>query len=212
MAQTIQESQLVGVSTTPTIKPGQINRIRGFSVDILAELQRTGGATTNELRRELGRSGGYLRSYLYNLYSYGAIGRSDLWGWKITAYGEAVLSSSSSSGKRREEEEKKKSKRRAKETNRQLNLSLFSSESDISEDEMRVVAVMAEHYERTGEKFRYFKDPYDFCESVEIPAVGINELLARLKEEGIIYVRKETELGMWKIGLKLAFVERLQYC
>jgi hypothetical protein len=34
--------------------------------------------------------------------------------------------------------------------------------------------------------------------------------IARLKEEGCIYTRKD-EFG-WKIGLKVGFVERLKFC
>ena len=72
--------------------------------------------------------------------------------------------------------------------------------------------LMVSHYERTGEKYRYFKDMYDFCEQTGTSAVGVMELLAKLKQEGVIYMREEKMLGMWKIGLKVNFIEMLQYC
>jgi hypothetical protein len=51
----------------------------------------------------------------------------------------------------------------------------------------------------------------------QLPSLGTRSIpvdapaaLARLKEEGCIYTRKD-EFG-WKIGLKVNFVERLKYC
>ena len=66
------------------------------------------------------------------------------------------------------------------------------------------------HYERTGEKYRYFRDFYHFCDETGVGAVDAPTAIARLKEEGCIYTRKD-EFG-WKVGLKVNFVERLKFC
>jgi len=89
-------------------------------------------------------------------------------------------------------------------------LTVFTNRSDITEPERVVVGVLVQHYERTGEKYRYFHDIYHFCDETGVSAVDAPPAIARLKEEGCIYTRKD-EFG-WKIGLKVDFVERLKFC
>jgi hypothetical protein len=204
---------------TPTV---QICKIRGFSLDILGELYSKNMLTTPEIASNLDRSPKYVRCYLYNLYKYGCIDRKDRWGWVIEPFGaDVLLLNNNNIDQRKKKERPKKDQRKTKETSndshttvesRQLNLSLYESDPNVTEPEREVVMLMVSHYERTGEKYRYFKDVYDFCEQTGISAVGVMELLAKLKQEGVIYMREEKMLGMWKIGLKVNFIERLQYC
>jgi len=202
----------------------QIGKIRGFSLDILALLENKGGLYTPEIAEELGKSKSYVKVYMHNLFNYGCVDRFARWGWQITALGtDVLLYNNNNIGKRRVKEEQKKSKRTVKETSndshttnssRQLNLSLYSDDPDVTEPEVVVVLALAEHYERTGEKYRYYADMYDFCDQMGITSIGIGELMAKLKQDGVIYIRKETmfEGISLKVGLKKDFVERLQYC
>ena len=206
-------------TTTPTTGTTQINRIRGFSLTILEELQNSGGLRTTEIRDITGHRRDYVYRYLYNLHKYGCVSRKDIWGWEITSLGIYILSSYTTTidEERRRKEEGKKEERRRKENNprivktsRQINLDIFSSRDDMAEPELVVVGVLVLHYERTSEKYRYFKDEYEFADEVGISIDDIRSTLAHLKEEGCIYVRKEY-LG-WKIGLKVNFIESLKDC
>jgi predicted transcriptional regulator len=202
----------------------EITRVRGLSLDILALLQSRGGLYTPEIAEELGKSRNYVRTYMHNLLQYGCVNRFGRWGWEITALGsDILLYNNNKIDKRSIKEEQKKHKRSIKETSRnshtthisrQLNLSLYSEDPDVTEPERVVVLALAEHYERTGEKYRYYADMYDFCDQMGITSIGIGEVMAKLKQEGVIYIRKETmfEGISLKVGLKKDFVERLQYC
>lgn len=204
---------------TPTV---QICKIRGFSLDILGELYSKNMLTTPEIASNLDHTIRYVRRYLYNLHKYGCIERKDRWGWVIEPLGIDVLDINNNNiDERKKKERRNKEERKEKETSndshttvesRQLNLSLYESDPNVTEPEREVVMLMVSHYERTGEKYRYFKDMYDFCEQTGTSAVGVMELLAKLKQEGVIYMREEKMLGMWKIGLKVNFIEMLQDC
>lgn len=203
---------------TPTV---QINRIGGFSLDILGELYSKNVLTTPEIASNLNRKQSYVRVYLHRLYKYGCIERKARWGWIIEPLGTDILRNNNNNiGNKRATTKQQKSNKRVTETSndsrttvsRQLNLSLYESDPNVTEPEREVVMLMVSHYERTGEKYRYFKDIYDFCEQTGLSAVGVMELLAKLKQEGVIYMREEKMLGMWKIGLKVNFIERLQHC
>ena len=208
-------------TTTPTV---QITRIRGLSLDILALLETRGGLYTPEIAEEIGRSRNHVKVYLSRLLQYGCVDRFARWGWTITALGvETLQYNNNYIGNRKVTEEQQKGNRKVTESSqascttpssRQLNLSLYSEDPDVSEPERVVVLSLAQHYERTGEKYRYYTDMFDFCEQMGISSIGIGETMAKLKQDGVIYVRKETmfEGISWKIGLKKDFVERLQYC
>ena len=204
---------------TPTV---QICKIRGFSLDILGELYSKNVLTTPEIAAALDCKVPYARVYLHRLYKYGCIERKAHWGWIIEPLGTDILNLNNNNiDNRKITKRTQKDNRKITETSndsrttvesRQLNLSLYESDPNVTEPEREVVMLMVSHYERTGEKYRYFKDMYDFCEQTGTSAVGVMELLAKLKQEGVIYMREEKMLGMWKIGLKVNFIERLQYC
>lgn len=201
-------------TTTTTV---QVNRIRGFSLDILNELQSRGGLTTPEIAENLGKSQVYVRRYLYRLYKYGCIDKKEHWGWIIEPLGNFIIDININKlGDRRETEERQKSDRRVTETprDRQLDLSLFTSNPEITEPEVVVVQALVDHYERTGEKYRYYQNHWDFCEQMGISSLEVGGVMAKLKQDGVIYVRRETmfEGISLKVGLKKAFVENLKYC
>jgi hypothetical protein len=131
----------------------------------------------------------------------GLFERKEIWGWKATSFGFYVLSINNNNVQTKYNRTLDGSKKP-----RQLNLSVFTNRSDINEPERVVVGVLIQHYERTGQKFRYFRDFYHFCDETGVGAVDAPVAIARLKEEGCIYTRKD-EFG-WKIGLKADFVER----
>ena len=135
----------------------------------------------------------------------GIFERKERWGWKATSFGFLILSINNNNGKTKDKRTLDSPKK-----SHQLNLTVFTNRSDITDPERVVVGVLVQHYERTGEKYRYFRDFYHFCDETGVSAVDAPPAIARLKEEGCIYTRKD-EFG-WKIGLKVDFVERLKFC
>jgi len=192
----------------------------------LAELSTWGGLTGSEIAERLDKPMNYVRVYLWRLYNYGCIDKCLYYGWEITPYGIDVLNYNSNIYNKGNTyitleqhlhntcitvDSKVSHKNNI---SRQLNLSLFSDDPDVSEPERVVVLALAKHYELTGEKYRYYADMYDFCEQMALSSIGIGELMAKLKQDGVIYIRKESmfENISLKVGLKKAFVERLQNC
>ena len=206
-------------TTTPT---AEITKIRGFSLNVLASLQNRGGLYTPEIAEELGKPRGYVRTYLHRLYQYGCVDRFGRWGWEITALGSEIIQYNNNYIEHRSiTETSQKHNRSITETShvprtthssRQLDLSLFTEDPNVSEPERVVVLALASHYEKTGEKYQLFSDWFDFSDSMGISSIGVNEIVGKLKQDGVIYVRYEKMLRMIKIGLKKDFVERLQYC
>ena len=218
--------QLLKASTTTTTAQSvQIAKIRGFSLDILAELQSCGGSYTSEIAENLGKPKGYVKTYLHNLLKYGCVDRYARWGWEIAPLGVEILSINNNNiGKRIVKEESKKSQRRVKETShvphttptsRQLNINLFlQQQEDLSDDQVVVVVALANHYEKTGRPYLKIKDYYEFADKVGLPDrmddAEIQDLVISLDVAGMIYTFKQ---GRYlKIGLLQSVVSNLQYC
>lgn len=206
-------------TTTTTV---QITKVRGLSLDILALLQSRGGLYTPEIAEEMGKSKRHVRTYMHRLYQYGCVDRFGRWGWEITPSGsDILLYNNNNIDNRNITETSQKHNRSITETShdshtthnsRQLDLSLYSDDQYVSDPERVVVAALAEHYEKTGVKYRLYKNTDAFCDEMDISSFEVTELIAKLKQDGVIYMIKDYHLNMWKIGLKKDFVERLQYC
>jgi hypothetical protein len=222
LRQVVKCSSTTTTTTAPTV---QINKIRGFSLDILAELQSCGGSYTSEIAEELGKSKGYVKRYLHNLLNYGCVDRFSRWGWEITPLGvEILLLNNNNIGERRVKEERKKSERRVKETSdtlrtthssRQLDINLFLQQvEDLSENQVVVVVALANHYEKTGRPYLKVKDYYEFAEHVglseRMDEEDLQDLVISLDVAGMVYMFKQGRY--MKIGLLKSVVDNLQYC
>src|SRR3989304_8726891 len=204
-------------STTPTTAfLSNPWKFRGKTIDILGVLSNSGGMTTREISDHTGIPVRTVGVYCRGGEKRGIFERKERWGWKVTSFGYLILSINNNNGKTNDNDMINEGKTKDKRTldspkkSHQLNHSVFTNRSDITEPERLVVGVLVEHYERTGQKFRYFRDFYHFCDETGVGAVDAPVAIARLKEEGCIYTRKD-EFG-WKIGLKVDFVERLKFC
>jgi hypothetical protein len=191
-------------------------KFRGKTIEILGILSNSGGMTTREISDQTGIPVKTVNVYCWLGEKRGIFERKERWGWKATPFGFFVLSINNNNDKSNINELLIKDKSSINhlytvpKKSHQLNLSVFTNRSDITEPERVVVGVLVKHYERTGEKYRYFRDFYHFCDETGVGAVDAPAAIARLKEEGCIYTRKD-EFG-WKIGLKVDFVERLKFC
>lgn len=188
----------------------------GKTIEILSVLSNSGGMTTKEISDVTGIPVRKVWTYCDNGEKRGLFERKERWGWNATPFGFFVLYINNNNVQTKSKQSINKVQTKYNRTldspkkSQQLNLSVFTNRSDITEPERVVVEVLVKHFERTGEKYRYFRDFYHFCDETGVGAVDAPEAIARLKEEGCIYTRRD-EFG-WKIGLKVNFVERLKFC
>jgi hypothetical protein len=207
---------ITSITPTPTNSISNPCKFRGKTIEILSVLSNSGGMITREIADQTGIPVRTVGIYCRGGEKRGIFERKERWGWKATSFGFLILSINNNNGKTKDKDRINEGKTKDKRTldspkkSHQLNLTVFTNRSDITEPERVVVGVLVQHYERTGEKYRYFRDFYHFCDETGVGAVDAPAAIARLKEEGCIYTRKD-EFG-WKIGLKVNFVERLEFC
>lgn len=208
--------KITSSTPTPTNFISNPCKFRGKTIEILSILSNSGGMTTREISDQTGIPIKTVNVYCWLGEKRGIFERKERWGWIATSFGFFILSINNNNDKSNINEVLIKDKSSINhlytvpKKSHQLDLSIFTSRSDIENPERVVVGVLVEHYERTGEKYRYFRDLYHFCDETGVSAVDAPTAIARLKEEGCIYTRKD-EFG-WKIGLKVGFVERLKFC
>ncbi|TRZ86920.1 MAG: hypothetical protein D4R88_10045 [Methanosarcinales archaeon] len=207
---------ITSITPTPTNIISNPCKFKGKTIDILGILSNSGGMTTREISDQTGIPVRTVGVYCRGGEKRGVFERKERWGWKATSFGFLILSINNNNGNTKDKDRINKGQTKYNLTldspkkSHQLNLTVFTNRSDITEPERVVVGVLVQHYERTGEKYRYFHDIYHFCDETGVGAVDAPAVIARLKEEGCIYTRKD-EFG-WKIGLKVSFVERLKFC
>jgi hypothetical protein len=197
--------KITSITPTPTNFISNPCKFRGKTIGILGVVYNRGGMTTREIADHTGIPVRTVGVYCRGGEKRGIFERKERWGWKATSFGFLILSINNNNGKTKDKRTLDSPKK-----SHQLNLTVFTNRSDITDPERVVVGVLVQHYERTGEKYRYFRDFYHFCDETGVSAVDAPPAIARLKEEGCIYTRKD-EFG-WKIGLKVDFVERLKFC
>ncbi len=208
--------KITSITPTPTELLSNPCKFRGKTIEILGVLFNSGGMTTREIADKTGIPARMSKVYLHRGEKKGIFERKERWGWRLTPFGFLILSINNNNGNTKATDREHKGNTKVTPTldsprnSNQLNLSVFTNRSDIDEPERVVVEVLVKHYERTGEKFRYFRDFYHFCDETGVSAVDAPQAIAKLKEEGCIYTRKD-EFG-WKIGLKVNFVEKLKFC
>ncbi len=210
-------SKIASITPTPTNSISNPCKFRGKTLEILGVLSNSGGMTTREISDQTGIPIKTVNVYCWLGEKRGIFERKERWGWNATSFGFFILSINNNNNDKSninevliEDKSSINHLYTVPNKSHQLNLSIFTSRSDIEDPERVVVGVLVEHYERTGEKYRYFRDLYHFCDETCVSAVDAPAALARLKEEGCIYTRKD-EFG-WKIGLKVGFVEKLKHC
>jgi len=199
------------ITTTTTKDPSfSPQKYRGHTLEILGVLSDLGGLTTREIADRVGMSSDDVAHYCRRGYRRGIIERKERWGWFVSPLGMLVLSltttTTTTKDTNRTQTGHKQDTTRTQPL-RQLNLATFTSREDITESDRSVVVELTGHYDRTGVKYRIFKDEYELADAMDIAVPEVLPTLRHLREEGCIYFRREP-LG-WKIGLMKGFVERL---
>lgn len=216
MSENNNYNKKASITPTPTGLLSNPCKFRGKTIEILSVLSNSGGMTTREIADRTGISIKVLNVILPRGEKKGIFERKERWGWKAAPIGFLILSINNNNDNTNTTKIQHKYNTNTTPTldsskkSNQLNLSVFTNRSDIAEPERVVVGVLVQHYERTGEKYRYFRDFYHFCDETGVSAVDAPQAIAKLKEEGCIYTRKD-EFG-WKVGLKVNFVEKLKFC
>jgi transcription initiation factor IIE alpha subunit len=203
---------MIQASTTTTTDPKfSPQKYRGHTLEILGVLSEFGGLTTREISNKTGLDTHVVRVYCSRGYRQGILDRKERWGWSASPSGMLVLSintTTTTTSNTTATQQQHNSNTKAAQPLRQLSLAAFTSREDITETDQKVVVELTGHYERTGVKYRLFKDEYELAEAMKIPVVDVLPTLRHLREEGCIYFRRDS-LG-WKIGLMKLFVWRLQ--
>lgn len=211
----ISQIQKVGSTTTPTDRPQNPQRYRGHTLDILSVLAECGGMTVGEISDKTFLSRKLVYDYCRRGFLSGIFEKKEQWGWAASPYGLHVLDINVTTTTTTTTDYTTTTLLLHQDyttttlKSQQLDISAFLQRDDITEPAGVVVGVLVDHYERTGEKYRIFADEYELADDVGISLAEVRPTLAFLKQEGCIYHRKEC-LG-WKIGLKVAFVEKLKY-
>jgi len=207
-------------ATTTTSTFTSLSRIRGFTIDLLY-LLRNEYLRSVEIAKKTGKPANYVRSYLYNMRSYGlAEKRGDL--WSLTELGVNFIErldrknkskTKQKKSKRRAKVEQKKSKTSEVKQFKQIPIHLWIQNSSLDDVEKEVVEVLADHYNRTGSKFIHVRDKYELAERCKVNPSALGEALRNLLDDNIIYVfhhRRGPFTGLTKIGLKKAFIQMLR--
>src|SRR3990172_8996017 len=199
-------SQSSGTATTTTLDLRQSNRqwnkIRGFSADILELLNDCGAVSTIEIANRLDKKRKYVNMYLCRLRDYDLItlNRND-WKWYITATDDIILYIIYKNNKMKLGKQK------------QTNIEDWQRER--SELDRVVVTYLIDHFSETSNKFVLCTSHDEFAEMLNIPfpeSTEIPKALIKLESDGVIYNVYLRQKSAWKIGLKDAFINRIQFC
>ena len=222
-------NDFLSLSTTTSL-----SRIRGFSIIIL-ECLKGGYLRSSEIYEITGKPCSYVNRYLYNLRKYGLIERiEDFWiltqkGEDFIEYYERFIKNKNrirkfnerlrkDNRKIKERKNIKKQETIRKETRafphlregRQVDLSLWMKESNWDEIEKKVVEVLIDHYNRTGSKFIYSRDIFEFADKLQVNPQELSNAIMNLRQDGIIYIIRDKTFNTWKIGIKKDFLESLK--
>lgn len=203
---------MIQASTTTTTDPKfSPQKYRGHTLEILGVLSEFGGLTTREIANKTGLSPADVWQYCKRGARRGIFDTKESWGWSASPLGMLVLSlvsTTTTTIDTKQTQHRHNIDTKPTQPPRQLNLTAFTSREDITETDQKVVVELTGHYERTGVKYRLFKDEYELADAMDIPVIDVLPTLRHLREEGCIYFRRDS-LG-WKIGLMKVFVWRLQ--
>ncbi len=197
------------ITTTTTEKRPrgvQVNKIRGFSLDILQILNDCGGQTVIEISNKLQKKPVYTTQYLNNLRDYGYIFRNHDWKWYLSSPLDNSILNLIYNDKRKIKEESKKDKRKIKET-RQFTLQPW--QSGRSEFEVVVVEYLLKHFHETNSKWLWKEDMDP--EKMGIPPTDLNKAIRKLLRDKIMFKFKDPDYRILKFGLTDFFLEGYQY-
>ncbi len=219
-----------GSGTTTTLELRQSNRqwnkIRGFSVDILELLNDCGGLSTIEIANRIDKTPKYTSNYLYRLRSYGLIDlNKNNWKWYITALNDIIIYIIYKDNRTTTQQQHKDNKndnvsslnknKKMEPEEQKTKIPINDWRKERTNTEVVVVSHLIEHYNETMNKFVLSQSHDEFAELLRIgfpQSLELPKTLLRLESDGVLYNVYLREKACWKIGLKEAFINRIQFC
>jgi predicted transcriptional regulator len=182
-------------------------RYRGWTIEILATLENSGGLTVSQIADKLNHRKKAIREYCYRLFYSGCIEQVERWGWKITTQGKHLLFINDDHTNTTLTPHKHHSKT----TPRQLTLTPYSN-SEYSDPELALTNLLISHYEKTGQLFIYLEYENQLCELVGFPPDVVKSARMKLRQNGVAYLWFDKTEQAWQFRLYKPFLERLKHC
>jgi len=91
---------------------------------------------------------------------------------------------------------------------KQLTLEKAFQHLNLNDCEKEVVEVLLAHYNRTGSPFKYVNYLEDL--QLDYSSCVLQEAIRKLRQDNIIYIWQDRAMNALKLGLKKAFLEKLQ--
>ncbi len=214
ISQSFSTGTSTGSTTTVELRQSntQWNKIRGYSVEILKLLNDCGGLSTIEIAARIDKTPKYISNYLYRLRDYGLINlNKNNWKWYITALDDIIIYiiyKDNTTTTQQQQKDNKKTKE-----NKQTAIVDWQKERN-NDLEVVVVKHLIKHFHETMNKFVLSASHDEFAEllSIRFPeSCELPKTLLGLESDGVLYNVYLREKACWKIGLKDAFINKMQF-
>lgn len=205
MLQEIQQDIIIRASGSEASR--QWARYHGWTIEILAVLENSGGLTVPQLAEKLNHRKRDIKEYCYRLRDSGFIEKVERWGWKITSAGQQLLVINDGNTKATTRQHQGNTKA----TLRQMTLAPYSN-SEYSDPELALTNLLISHYEKTGQLFIYLEYGNQLCELVGFPPEVVKAARMRLRQDGVAYLWFDNTEQAWQYRLYKPFLERLKHC
>ena len=181
-------------------------RYHGWTIEILAALENSGGLTVPQLADKLNHRKRDIKEYCYRLRDSGFIEKVQRWGWKITSAGQQLLVINNGNTKATTRQQQGNTKA----TPRQLTLAPYS-DPEYSEPELAITNLIISHYNKTGQPFLFIEDEIQICELAAITPEQLYESMRKLYQERVCYIYNNRKYGRQQLRLYKDFLERVKY-
>jgi hypothetical protein len=177
-------------------------------------LRDNGQMASWEVAEKVDRGSKFVWEYLSRLRSYGAVDKEEHL-WFMTDFGlyltDLLCSNNNNNNKINTRSTQQQHKINTSPPKRpvQVSIQAWLRDSSPPDAERGVVDLLVSHFNKTGSKFVLVKDHYAMSELLSINVNEVPDILAGLRQENIIYLMRDPTSGMWKLGLKKAFLELL---
>lgn len=204
MIEQIQQDIIIRASRSEELR--QWARYRGWTIEILAALENSGGLTVLQLAEKLNHRKKAIREYCYRLHDSGCIEKVERWGWKITTLGRHLLFINDDHTNTTLTPQK----HHRNTTPRQLTLAPYS-DPEYSEPELAITNLIISHYNKTGQPFLFIEDEIQICELAMITPEQLYESMRKLYQERVCYIYNNRKYGRQQLRLYKDFLERIKY-
>lgn len=190
---------------------------------IMEILQAGGSVASWQVAEQTSKSCRFVNVYLWRLKKYGIVKKEDEF-WFLTDFGEDIavvlctrdrdrdrdMSNNVHKYNRSITEGQQKYNTSPQKKPIQVSIQNWLRDSSPGDAERAVVDLLVSHFNKTGSKYVLVKDHYAMSDMLSINVNDVADVLAKLRQENIIYLMRDPTSGLWKLGLKKAFIELLQ--